>query len=285
MNHRRFTTFAVIVAASVCLRLAAADKPEVVTDTIKVPRMTEPLTFKMVKIPAGETDAPGGKGGDKVKIKPIWISQYEITWDQYDPYALCQDLEPREAEKTVDAKLRPSKPYADPGYGLRQSGYPARSIHAQAAVEYCKWLSSLSGKKYRLPTEAEWEYACRAGQPPENITDLKAWRQEVEKYAWIATNSLNEAGDEVPHPVGKKEPNAWGLYDMLGNVAEWVSTADGKFVLKGGAYNSRAGGVKSTASMPNDPAVLQIRDPQDPKSHWWLADGPHVGFRIVREDD
>ena len=98
-------------------------------------------------------------------------------------------------------------------FGFGRDGQPAICMTHHAAMEYCRWLSAKTGKVYRLPTEAEWEYACRAG-----TKTAYSWGNDPEKldeYAWDVNNA------EKPMPVGKKKPNPWGLYDMHGNVAEW----------------------------------------------------------------
>src|SRR5699024_355979 len=113
----------------------------------------------------------------------------------------------------VDAISTPTPSYIDMSYGMGREGYPAGSMTQYAAVMYAKWLTAKTGNFYRLPTEAEWEYACRAGSStayyygnsPENLG----------KYAWYKNNNEN-----TYHKVGKKKPNQWGLYDMMGNVAE-----------------------------------------------------------------
>ena len=91
---------------------------------------------------------------------------------------------------------------------------PAISMTHHAAMEYCRWLSAKTGKTYRLPTEAEWEYACRAGT--KTAYSFGDDPTKLGEYAWYADNS-----DGTPQIGGKKKPNPWGLYDMHGNVAEW----------------------------------------------------------------
>src|SRR5882724_7897175 len=134
------------------------------------------------------------------------------------------------------------------------------------ARAYCVWLSAKSGRKYRLPTLAEWQHACGpavpAGSSPQTL-------------AWLAGNSGG-----VPHPVATTAPNALGLFDMRGNVMEWCIDEKGNPVACGGCYKD-AEATCTTTHAP-DPA-WNASDPQIPKSKWWLADGPFVGFRVVCE--
>lgn len=232
------------------------------------------VEFEMVRIPAGKiTIADGTKDGkpQTVEVGSLWFGRTEITWDAYDVWALEQDLTEKQ-KATVDADSRPSKPYgtADRGYG--HQGYPAMGMSYLGAKVYCKWLSAKTGKKYRLPTEAEWEYACRAGEadPPKGDA-LKA-------IAWFKANAA-----ESTHPVGKIKPNAWGLQDMLGNVAEWCTGLDGSKVARGGSYIDDASDVAPT-SRALDREDWNQTDPQDPKSKWWLSDAPFVGLRVVCEE-
>jgi formylglycine-generating enzyme len=248
------------------------DKPETTTDAIRVPGTV--AEFQLVKLPAGKVTIKDADGKDKeVEIKPIWIGQYEVTWDQYDVFWQRLDLTPAERKAGVDAENRPSKPYIPPDRNWGHDGSPAGSMFCKEAKRYCAWLSKKTGHKYRLPTEAEWEYACRAGGQP-----LKPGKPELKQVAWYADNS-----DAQTHPVGKKSPNRWGLYDMLGNVAEWVTTLDDKEAAAGGGYADEGEDVHS-ARRETFGDHLQRNDSQDPKGKSWLADGAHLGFRVVRED-
>ncbi len=254
--------------------------------------------IKMVKIPAGSIEMPvvGDDGKidssktQKVEIKSFYMAETELPWELYDIFFDMHDLDqtPEKGEKDVTMtkegmlpaaeRSRPSRPYSAPDRGWGHEGYPAMSLHHHAAEMYCKWLSSVTGQKYRLPTEAEWEYACGGGKAPEKL-DAKA----LKEVAWFDGNSTNEAGDYTTHPVAKLKANAFGLYDMLGNSGEWAQGIDGQWVIKGGWYESAAREVNCRARKVYT-VRWQERDPQDPKSSWWLSDGPHAGFRLVREE-
>ena len=225
------------------------------------------VTIDMVPIPAGEIKLP--KAAAAEKIKPIYMSTTEITWDAYDIFCFQLDLDDKEKAKGIDAKSRPSRPYGDQTHGFGHNKYPAIHITRRAGDGFCEWLSKKTGRKYRLPTEAEWTYACRAGG------DGKV--EDLDKVAWYWDNS-----EDKTHPVGKKEPNAWGLYDMLGNAAEYIVGNEGKPMACGGSYDDKAEDVTCLARKTQNPD-WNSTDPQNPKSTWWLSDGPFVTFRIVCE--
>ena len=176
---------------------------------------------------------------------------------------------------------------------MGHEGHPAVSMTQWAALHYARWLSDKTGHFYRLPTEAEWEYACRAGadEPLAGIA--------LERSAWYYDNS-----GETFHPVGEKRPNAWGIHDMLGNVAEWTldqyvadyfeqlpeDGANSPWVaptrlhprtVRGGAYDDDPEVIRCSERLESS-LNWKRRDPQIPKSFWWNTDSTFVGFRLVR---
>jgi formylglycine-generating enzyme required for sulfatase activity len=254
----------------------APEKPQAPTPK-KLEPFTETIpnslvTFDMVPIPGKEAKA----GSDEPSIKPLFISRHEVTWDAYDIFVFRLDLAERErAAEGRDAQSRPSKPYGAPDRGFGHAGYPALAMTYHAAQKYCEWLSQKTGKKYRLPTEAEWQHACTAGAA--GAEQAPASADALGKVAWHWDNA-----EDKTHPVGKKEPNALGLHDMLGNVAEWAAGRDGNPVACGGSYDDEAKDV-TPASRKLPEKAWNATDPQNPKSKWWLSDAPFIGFRVVCE--
>jgi formylglycine-generating enzyme required for sulfatase activity len=280
---------------------------------------TTDVKFEMVPIPGGTfvmgspaTEAKRGKDEDPqhpVQIAPFWMGSKEVTWDEYEHFAFSLDLKKKkrdsvdptkqsEWEKKADAITRPTSPYADETFGYGRSGQPAICVTHHAAMEYTRWLSAKTGKTYRLPTEAEWEYACRAGTKSAYFWGDKP--DKFEDYAWYVENA------EKPMPVGKKKANPWGLFDIHGNVAEWcldhyvadaykqyatdkptvgpVILPDAKeysYVARGGSWNDDAELLRSAARRGSD-KEYSVQDPQRPQSIWWHTDATYVGFRIVR---
>jgi formylglycine-generating enzyme required for sulfatase activity len=262
------------------------------------------LQSKMVAIPAGtfkmgSADADKQKEADEtpqreVKVSAFWMGAYEVTYDEFNAFFLDESISQNTA---VDAVTRPSSPYIDMTLGMgKAGGFPANSMQQYGALMYCKWLYKKTGIFFRLPTEAEWEYACRAGATTTYPFGNDA--KELGNYAWFNTNSENRY-----HKVGEKKPNAWGLHDMLGNVGEWVldqysetyfttigDKANNPLIeptnryprtVKGGTYQDEAKDLRSANRIKSDP-VWNRRDPQIPRSKWWNADAPFIGFRIIR---
>lgn len=263
------------------------------------------VKFDMLPIPAGEFTmgtpaSEKARGNDegpqrKVKIDAFWMGKHEVTWDEYRLFMFAQSAkEERGSDTTVDAVSRPTKPYVEMSFGMGLNGFPAISMTQHAANKYAQWLSSKTGHFYRLPTEAEWEYACRAGTSTAySFGDDEA---KLNEYAWFAANS----GDKYQQ-VGKKKPNPWGLHDMHGNVVEWtldqydekgyaglsnenpwrVATTPYPHVARGGGWADGAASLRCGARLASDPSWKQ-QDPQLPKSIWYLTDAQWLGFRLVR---
>ncbi|WP_221930105.1 formylglycine-generating enzyme family protein [Fodinibius sediminis] len=260
----------------------------------------------MMGSPEDETGREADEGPrNKVKVDDFWMGKYEITWQEYDLF-VEEKLEnvstPSGGEVNVeaDAVSLPTPPYIDMSFGMGRDGYPAINMTQYAAIMYAKWLTAETGHFYRLPTEAEWEYACRAGG---NSTYTYGDDQsELDKYAWYKGNS-----DGGYQKIGTKEPNALGIYDIHGNVAEWTmdqydenyyeqfegSTADNPWLkpeelyprsLRGGSWQDEPAKLRCAERRGSEAKWKQL-DPQLPKSLWWLTNAPFVGFRLVRPAD
>jgi formylglycine-generating enzyme required for sulfatase activity len=223
------------------------------------------VSFEMVPVPGGTVTV----AGKSVEVKPFLIGRTEVTWDMYDVFSLGLDA-PKSGEG-ADAVARPSQPYGAPDYGWGHAGYPAISVARPAAQAFADWLSKKTGKKYRLPTEAEWMRAASlAGSTP--VSDATAWH---------SGNASSRT-----HPVATKAADGLGLFDLWGNAAEWVTatSADGNEapITRGGSFRDKLETLgPGTRALQDD--SWNERDPQLPKSRWWLSDGPFVGFRLVRE--
>jgi len=235
------------------------------------------VKIDMVPIKGGRFSFAIGKAAPKeLQIKSFWMAKTECTWDQFETFWLQKDLpeKDRQFHRAGDAQTRPTPAYDDPHQGFGEEGYPAITMTAHSAMMYCRWLSEKTARKYRLPTEAEWEYACRAGGQL-----IKLDKSTLEEVAWFADNSESKT-----QPVMKKKPNAFGLYDMLGNAGEWCSPMEGKvLVLRGGWYATKLQELHCTNRVPFDPA-WQKRDDSSPPSKWWLSDSTFAGFRVIREE-
>ncbi|WP_114792332.1 formylglycine-generating enzyme family protein [Niabella yanshanensis] len=291
-----------IVLIAVCTAVAAslnAQNPSFEKYKQAIPG--SPVKFEMIPIKAGsfKMGSNASKQADEqpehdVTLSAFWMGAKEVT---HDEFALYLNDETYAENSDVDAITRPSRPYIEMTLGMgKEGGFPANSMKQHGAIMYCKWLYEKTGIFYRLPTEAEWEYACRAGST--TIYPFGNDSSQLKDYAWYAANS----GDRY-QKTGLKKPNAWGLYDMLGNVQEWVldqysadayaksgknatdpvhtPTSKHPLVVRGGDYNDPASSLTSANREPSD-LVWNRRDPQIPKSKWWNADAPFVGFRLVR---
>lgn len=263
------------------------------------------VSFEMAPIKGGEfvmgtPESESGRQKDEspqrtVKISSFWMGKYEVTWDDYRLFMFSQMAkEDVNKDAVVDAISRPTRPYVEMSFGMGINGFPAISMTQHAANKYAEWLSAKTGQFYRLPTEAEWEYACRAG-----TTTAYSFGDDASKlgeYAWFSGNS-----DGKYQKVGTRKPNPWGLYDMHGNVMEWtldqynpaaygglpannpwnVSTKPYPQVTRGGSWVDEPAQLRCGARTASDPS-WKMQDPQLPKSIWYHTDAQGLGFRLVR---
>jgi formylglycine-generating enzyme required for sulfatase activity len=260
------------------------------------------LDYKLVPIPAGnftmgspasEKTRKTDEGPQKaVAISAFWMGAFEVTHDQFGVF--FKDESVSQGSK-ADAVTRPTAQYIDLSWNMgKDGGFPVNSMSQDGALMFCRWLYEKTGVFYRLPTEAEWEYACRAGTKTAYFFGNDPVL--LSQYAWFKTNSKAKY-----QKTGQKKPNPWGLYDILGNVSEWTldqyqeayfdsaSAADPVMppakryprTIRGGSYLDDASDLRGAARKHSE-ADWNKRDPQYPKSRWWLTDGMFVGFRIIR---
>ena len=266
------------------------------------------VKFRLVPIAAGTftIGSPAtekGRDADegpqkKVGLSSFWMGVTEVTFSEWDAFFKNMEV-PQTKAIAVDAVSRPTAQYIDLTWGMgRDARQPTNSMSQQAALMYCKWLYEKTGVFYRLPTEAEWEYACRSGSngPTPLGNDPKA----MAEFGYF-----NENSDGKFQKTASLKPNAWGLYDMLGNLSEWtldqydaeayaklpadakdpVTPPASKYpkVVRGGSYLDGPESLRCANRIPSD-ASWNKRDPQIPKSKWWLTEGMYVGFRVVRPE-
>jgi formylglycine-generating enzyme required for sulfatase activity len=287
------------------------------------------VTFKLVPIPGGKflMGSPDGEEGREenegpqveVEIAPFWMEEHEVTWAEFQQFQqhLLRDsrttAENRtDREKIVDAMACPTPAYDISSISYSKSNkpdHPASGMSAYAGQVYCKWLTAATGRYYRLPTEAEWEYACRAGTT--TAFSYGDDPEEMDNYGWFFDNA-----DDGYNKIKAKKPNAWGLYDMHGNVAEWVlgiydenayqkfkdgeikslliqgqwdtgmrammHVADGSnYIVRGGSCDHLAEECRSAKREFAKPDWKE-QDPMFPKSVWYYTEAPYVGFRVIR---
>ncbi len=275
---------------------------------------TSDISFDMIPVKGGvfsmgSSADDKNRGEDellerKVKVSDFWMGKHELTWDEYELWMINLDKDNRDYKKLeltkederADAVTKPTAPYTDMSFGMGKKGYPAICMTHLSARMYCMWLSARTGNFYRLPTEAEWEFACKAGtttaysfgDDPENLSE-HSWHMDNSKFQY--------------QKVGQKKPNPFGLYDMHGNVWEWVldqfTSAEKKpsdkllinpislpttlypRTVKGGSWDDDEKSHRSASRMPSE-EWWKEQDPQLPKSVWYHTDAIFVGFRVVR---
>lgn len=229
----------------------------------------------------------------EVSIGGFWMSEREITWEQYDAFVfrkkeIEQFVAPADLEKLgITGVTGATTPYVDMSFGMGKDQHPAINMTHYAAIQYCQWLSAQTGEFYRLPTEAEWEYVCKSA----HLNQLKP--QELQDYAVFQANYYAN--------TASKKADGLGFYDILGNVAEWtMDQYDASFYSKktntdpvnlpitlyprtarGGHWKQTPDLVTCTSRLASN-SNWKKRDPQLPKSRWWLTNANFVGMRIVK---
>jgi formylglycine-generating enzyme required for sulfatase activity len=181
-------------------------------------RLANSIGMELVLIPDGEfvmgdDDQKRTSPAHRVRItRPFYIGTTEVTQEQY-----------KRVTGENPSSLSASGMYREKVVGIDTSRFPVETVSWNDAVAFCEKLSELEGREYRLPTEAEWEYACRAGSTTKWCFGNAEAR--LQDYGWVNTDPIGEIQVETltAHPVAEKKPNAWGLYDMHGNVFEWVA--------------------------------------------------------------
>jgi sulfatase modifying factor 1 len=301
---------------------AVAARPDTVFDTPAVVTafadFTEQIpasgvTFRMIAIPGGAftmgspADEPLREADEirrEVTVDSFFIAEVEVTWDEYMEFYRQTAAEGRTTDTEgsrlkdddVDAVTGATPPYGKPDQNWGMGQRPAISMSWHAAETYCRWLSLVTGKHYRLPTEAEWEYACRAGtQTPyffegdpsgfekRRIFGGKPDTTVINTYVIYQGNSPSRT--QEPSAV---KANPWGLKNTSGNVAEFCSDiyeGTDEHVIRGGSYRDGAAGVRSAARDYTRTTDWLITDPQMPKSIWWYSDCFYVGFRVAMSNE
>lgn len=293
-----------------------------------------PLSFRMVAIPGGSfrmgsTEKESFHQADEapvrqVSLRPFFMAEVEVTWDLYWAFyshtmsegrTLPETVYANNSNPEVDAISGPTPPFGSPEQGWGGSNRPAITMTHYAAETFCQWLSKKTGKKYRLPTEAEWEYAARGGTEtpyffsgdPKDFSDRGFWRKffeaktdSIRSFVIYEKNSNNRT-----QTAASVKANPFGLKNMLGNVMEYCAdkydaeaykksgdtvsnplvTEGDEWVVRGGNYTSDAADVRSAARSHTQHEAWLKTDPQQPKSIWWYSDIRGIGFRVVCEPD
>jgi formylglycine-generating enzyme len=289
------------------------------------------VAFDMVALPGGTfnmgspDNEPLRKADEgplrKVTLSKFWIAKTEVTWDEYMAFFRATGSQGRTegqivTKKNTDAISGATPPWGAPDQGWGKGSRPAITMSWHAANVYCQWLSKVTGKKYRLPTEAEWEYACRGGTQtpyffpgsPRDYTSSgilkKIFGSDTSEIASRVVYKVNSSA-RTKEPVSVKA-NPFGLKNMSGNVAEFcldfyspdtyksdtVAAVNPRgpvkgpeHVIRGGSFKSDAKDVRSAARDFTKTKAWLVTDPQMPKSIWWYSDCIDVGFRVVCEAD
>ena len=286
-----------------------------------------PVSFKMIAIAGGEfkmgtpPDEPFRRNDEgpviNVAVDSFWIGEIEVSWNEYQAFFNATASQGRkeavEVDEETDGISGATPPWGAPDQGWGKGTRPAITMSFLGAETYCRWLSSVTGKKYRLPTEAEWEFAARGGTETPYFFEGSPKDFEskgfLSKIFGVDTTTINSyAIYQENSPSKTQEPakvwaNPYGVKNMLGNVAEFCldfydptvyakypkgvvknprGPRDGmEHVVRGGAYNNSAKDLRAGRRDFTRTKDWLVTDPQIPKSIWWYSDSKNVGFRVV----
>ena len=297
--------------------------------TEKVPGTS--VSFEMVAVPGGTFELGSPKNEPfrkedegpvrKVEISRFFMAKVEVSWDEYLAFFAATGSQGRKEEVEVDEEVDgitgPTPPWGAPDQGWGKGSRPAITMSWHAANTYCRWLSQVTGKRYRLPTEAEWEYAYRGGSQepypfggsPKSYTSegffKKIFGTDTTVINSYAIYELNSNGTTQEPSMVRENP--FGLKNMGGNVAElcldWYSPTTystykdevtknpvgprrgQERVVRGGSFRNDAKDIRSASRSFTRNTEWLKTDPQMPKSIWWYSDVQDVGFRVVCEVD
>jgi formylglycine-generating enzyme required for sulfatase activity len=272
--------------------------------------------FRMIAVPGGafqmgSPDTEPSRRPDEGPVRDVtltqfWMGQVEVTWEEFDAFVAQRQLgAPTSDGQRADPMSSyfgtlsglTGKTYRSPDQRWGKGSRPVLGLTHAAATLYTEWLSEVTGKRYRLPTEAEWEYAYRAGTTGAFPVPTDA---SVADYAIYRENS-----GSAPHPTGTGKPNAWGLYGMMGNARElcldWYAPdayaqssgspsvdprgppSGTEHVIRGGSFRSSEGDLRAAARGYTRSEAWSVTDPRWEKSPYWYTDVADIGFRVVRE--
>ncbi len=290
------------------------------------------ISFEMIAIPGGTFEMGSPESEEyrrddegpvhSVTVSPFWMGRVEVTWDEFEAWYAATRSEGRSDTRMmeaagVDALTGATPPYVPPDQGWGRGSRPAITMTFQAAVQYTRWLSIVTGKRYRLPTEAEWEYAARAGSQtayffkgqPRDYTERRFWNRVLGRSTEVIDSFViheGNSGERSAQPDAVV-PNSFGLINMLGNVREFCSdwyapdyyrrqmslagsvvdptgpSTGTAHVLRGGSFRNDPADLRAAAREFTRRDACQVTDPQAPKSMWWYSDCFDVGFRVVSE--
>jgi len=291
------------------------------------------ISFNMKAIPGGsfkigspeneQMRKPDEGPQKEVNLSPYFMAEIEVTWDTYLAFysataaeGRSTDTEGSRTEADVDAISGPTPPYGQPDQNWGLGNRPAITMSYHSAETFCKWLTQVTGKTYRLPTEAEWEFAARGATEtpffiegnPKDFGEkgfigrlFGKGSDEINNYIIFSANSQMKTAE--PENI---EANPFGLKNMLGNAAEYCSDwyaenayeqlqngvtnpvgplSGDEHVIRGGSFKSEIGEVRSAARDFTKSTAWMKTDPQMPKSIWWLSDCNYISFRVVCEYD